>query len=101
MKKILIYGGSSLISIELIKIIYEEVDKLIIFCRNEMEFKEKIKKLYLDENKFEIKETDLENLDDNLVKIEALEDLKEFIGSLDITEILLLKLITQKTVKKY
>ena len=42
MKKILIYGGSSLISIELIKIIYEEVDKLIILCRNEMEFKEKI-----------------------------------------------------------
>ena len=65
-----------------------------------MEFKEKIKKLYLDENKFEIKETDLENLDDNLFRIEALEDLKEFIGSLDITEIRLLKLITQKTVKK-
>ena len=76
MKKILIYGGSSLISIELIKIINEEVDKLIIFCRNEIEFKEKIRKLHLDENKFEIKETDLEKLDDNLVKMEALEDLK-------------------------
>ena len=30
--------------------------------------KKKFKKLYLDENKFEIKETDLENLDDNLLK---------------------------------
>ena len=43
MKKILIYGGSSLISIELIKIIYEEVDKLIIFVGMRWNLKKKLK----------------------------------------------------------
>ena len=58
-KKILIYGGSSLISLELIKIYNNEEYEFIIFCRNKNKFIERLKELDLSTNKFTIFESDL------------------------------------------
>ena len=65
-KKILIYGGSSLISLELIKIYNNEEYEFIIFCRNKNKFIERLKELDLSINKFTIYESDLIELEKNL-----------------------------------
>ena len=66
MKKIVIYGGTSLISIELIKIYLKENYEFIVFSRNKENFISRIKKLDLDLKKFELYEIDLLNLEENL-----------------------------------
>jgi len=65
-KKILIYGGSSLISLELIQIYLRENYELIIFCRDQNSFLNKIKRLDLNTEKFTIYEADLTELEKNL-----------------------------------
>ena len=61
-KKIIIYGGTSEISLELINLYINECDKIIIFCRLKRNFVELIKsKVYFKdlEDKLEIFEVDL------------------------------------------
>ena len=68
-KKIVIFGGTSEISLELLKLYSNETEKFIIFCRNKKKFLELVEeKNYLIsiKDKIEIFETDLYNLDDNL-----------------------------------
>ena len=65
-KKILIYGGSSLISKELISIYSREDYNFIIFCRKKEFVLSELSNLKLDNNKFEIFETDLIDLQKNL-----------------------------------
>ena len=73
MKKILIYGGTSLISIELIKIYFKQNYEFIIFTRNKENFISRIRKLDLDEKKFELFELDLSNLQENLRLISGIK----------------------------
>ena len=76
MKRVLIYGGSSLISIELIKILYQEIDKFVVFCRNKDLFSKKMADLEFDNNKFDTREVDLENLKENLEMADTIDNLK-------------------------
>lgn len=76
MKKVLIYGGSSLISIELIKILYQEIDKFVVFCRNKDLFSKKMADLEFDNNKFDTREVDLENLKENLEMADTIDNLQ-------------------------
>ena len=73
-KKILIYGGSSLISKELISIYSREDYNFIIFCRKKESVLSELSNLKLDNNKFEIFETDLIDLQKNLEYISKLDD---------------------------
>ena len=73
-KKILIYGGSSLISKELISIYSREDYNFIIFCRKKDSVLSELSNLKLDNNKFEIFETDLIDLQKNLEYISKLDD---------------------------
>ena len=72
-KKILIYGGSSLISLELIKIYSNEECEFIIFCRDKNNFIKRLNKLDLTANKFKIYEVDLMELEKNLKIISEIE----------------------------
>ena len=68
-KKIIIFGGTSEISVELLELYSNETEKFIIFCRNKKNFfelMEEKKKLIIKTDKIEIYETDLYNLDENL-----------------------------------
>ena len=76
MKKVLIYGGSSEISIELIKIIYKRTDKFIIFCRNKNILEKRLSELEYKIEKFEIHEVDLENLEKNLEIVKSINNLR-------------------------
>ena len=76
-KKIRIFGVTSKISLELLKLYSNETEKFIIFCRNEKKFLKLIEeKNYssLIKNKIEIFETDLYDLDDNLKTIQNFEN---------------------------
>ena len=73
-KKILIYGGTSLISLELIKIYNNEEYEFIIFCRDKNNFIERLNKLDLTVNKFRIYEVDLIELEKNLKIISEIEN---------------------------
>ena len=73
-KKILIYGGSSLISKELISIYYKEDYNFIIFCRKKELVLSYLVDLKLDNNKFKIFDIDLIDLQKNLELISKLED---------------------------
>ena len=73
MKKILIYGGTSLISLELIKIYLKYNYEFIIFTRNKDNFKSRVRKFGLDEKKFELFEVDLSNLEENLKLISGIK----------------------------
>jgi len=73
-KKILIYGGSSLISKELISIYSREDYNFIIFCRKKESVLSHLSNLKLDNNRFEIFETDLIDLQKNLELISKLDD---------------------------
>jgi len=70
----LIYGGSSLISKELISIYSREDYNFIIFCRKKESVLSELSNLKLDNNKFEIFETDLIDLQKNLEYISKLDD---------------------------
>ena len=76
-KKIIIFGATSEISIELLKLYSNETEKFIIFCRNEKKFlkliEEKNYSSYI-KNKTKIFETDLNDLDDNLKIVQNLEN---------------------------
>lgn len=76
-KKIVIFGGTSEISLELLKLYSNETEKFIIFCRNEKKFLELIEEknysIYI-KDKTKIFETDLYNLDDNLKIVQNLEN---------------------------
>ena len=76
MEKILIYGGSSLLSIELIKILYEKTKFFIIFCRNKDIFLKKIAELKFSIDKFELHEVDLEDLEKNFDIVESIDNLR-------------------------
>lgn len=76
MNKILIYGGNSLISLEIIKILYEKTDEFIVFCRKTNEFKKKILELNYNQNKFDIKEVHLENLEENIKIIDSISEIQ-------------------------
>ena len=73
-KKILIYGGSSLISKELIKIFYEENYSFIIFCRKSDSFFNTISSLNIEKKNFSVFESKLEDLDNNLKLISKIEN---------------------------
>ena len=76
-KKIIIFGGTSEISLELLKLYSNETEKFIIFCRNEKKFlkliDEKNYSSYI-KDKTEIFETDLYDLDENLKIIQNFEN---------------------------
>ena len=68
-KKIIIFGGTSEIALELLKLYSNETEKFIVFCRDKKRFLKLVEeKKYLinNQDKIEIFETDLYNLDDNL-----------------------------------
>ena len=72
-KKVLIYGGSSLISLELIKLFWNENYDFIIFCRNQELFLKKIKEFKLNLDRFQIFEVDLIQIEKNIEIIENFE----------------------------
>tara|TARA_Y100000590_G_C15654696_1_gene990173 strand:+ start:825 stop:1550 length:726 start_codon:yes stop_codon:yes gene_type:complete len=75
MKKIVIYGGTSLISIELIKKFSEETDEFLVISRNNLKLKEKINEI--DSNiikKIKLIQIDLLDLEKNIEFINNLND---------------------------
>lgn len=64
-KKIVIYGASSLISFELIKILYNEIDNFFLFCRNKSKINNFIENNHYNKSRFTIFETNLLNVNDN------------------------------------
>ena len=76
-KKLIIYGGTSEISQELINLYFDKTESFIIFCRNKEKFHELLKKNNLNEkikDKIEIIQVDLFNLNENLDIIKKLEN---------------------------
>lgn len=73
-QKILIYGGGSYISEEIIKLYEKDDYNFIIFCRNRLNFEKFLEKNELDLNKFQINETHLQNLEHNLDIVEKIKD---------------------------
>ena len=72
-KKILIYGGSSLISKELINILVKENYSFVIFCRKAEVFFNNISSLNIEKNKFDVFEADLLDLQKNFELIVSLQ----------------------------
>ncbi len=70
---IIIYGGSSLISKELLKILAKEYNNFIIFCRNRKIVEDYILELKLQHLEVKIFEADLLDLKSNVSLIEKLE----------------------------
>jgi short-subunit dehydrogenase len=76
-KKIIIYGGTSEISLNLIKYYFHESEKFLIFCRVKNRFIKFLGKQNLNIdllNKVEIFETDLVDLEKNLEIIQNFEN---------------------------
>ena len=76
-KKIIIYGGTSEISLNLIKYYFQESEKFLIFCRVKNRFIKFLGKQNLNIdllNKLEIFETDLVDLEKNLEIIQNFEN---------------------------
>ncbi len=76
-KKLLIYGGTSEISIELISLYFDKTESFIVFCRNKEKFNQLLNQDNLHDktkDKIEIVEIDLLNLNDNLNIIKKLDD---------------------------
>ena len=71
--KIIIYGGTSYISQELLKILSKKFSKFIIFCRDQEVVKKYIKEINNEKIKFEIYEVDILNLKKNYELIENLD----------------------------
>ena len=70
--KIIIYGGSSLISKYLFFEFYKEDYEFIVFCRDKKKVIVNIESLNLDISRFTIHSLDLEKLDDNFKIIDTL-----------------------------
>ena len=75
MKKILIYGASSLISLELIKLLNKDVSKFFLFCRDKNEIEIFLKKNNFDIEKFSIFEIDLLDIKKNLEIIDHIKNI--------------------------
>ena len=71
---VIIYGGSSLISKELLKILSKDFNQFIIFCRKKSIFQQYIYEMKLDNLEIKIFEADLLDLETNLSIIEKLEN---------------------------
>ena len=71
---IIIYGGSSLISKELLKILSKDFNQFIIFCRKKSIFQQYIYEMKLENLEIKIFEADLLDLETNLSIIEKLEN---------------------------
>ena len=97
-KKILIYGGSSLISKELISIYSREDYNFIIFCRKKEFVLSELSNLKLDNNKFEIFETDLIDLQKNLsqMTLRAAYTRKIFCRDLGISEFITYRFVQHR-----
>ena len=72
-KKIIIYGASSLISLELIKLLNQDVSKFFLFCRNRNEIEHFLKNNNFDVEKFSIFEVDLLDIEKNLELVNQIE----------------------------
>ena len=75
MKKILIYGASSLISLELIKLLNKDVSKFFLFCRDKNEIEIFLKNNNFDIEKFSIFEVDLLDIKKNLEIIDHIKNI--------------------------
>ena len=75
MKKILIYGASSLISLELIKLLNKDVSKFFLFCRDKNEIEIFLKNNNFDIEKFSIFEVDLLDIKKNLEIMDHIENI--------------------------
>ncbi len=73
-EKIIIYGGSSLISKELLRILSKDFNQFIIFCRKKNIVEQYIKEFKLENSKIEIFEVDLLDLEKNISIIDKLTD---------------------------
>ena len=74
MKSIVIYGGTSILSIEFMKKYNKEIDEFIVVCRNQKKLEKKI--LIFDEklkNKIKIYQIDLLDIKNNLAFTNSLE----------------------------
>ena len=72
-KKIIIYGASSLISLELIKLLNQDVSKFFLFCRDRSEIEHFLKSSNFDIEKFSIFEIDLLDIEKNLELVSQIE----------------------------
>ncbi len=72
-KKIIIYGASSLISLELIKLLNQDVSKFFLFCRDRNEIELFLKNNNFDVEKFSIFEVDLLDIEKNLELVSQIE----------------------------
>jgi decaprenylphospho-beta-D-erythro-pentofuranosid-2-ulose 2-reductase len=74
-KNVIIYGASSLISLELIKLLNQDISKFFLFCRD----KNKIENFLLDNNfekeKFSIFEVDILDIKKNLELINQMKNI--------------------------
>lgn len=74
-KKIIIYGASSLISLELIKLLNQDVSKFFLFCRDKNEIEIFLKNNNFDIEKFSIFEVDLLDIKKNLEIMDHMENI--------------------------
>lgn len=100
MKKILIYGGGSIISLELIKVLDPITERFYIFCRNRENFIGKINLLNFEIRKFSIFETKLENLENNLEKIKSLDKINGIYWIAGYTGDVSKEIVDEETCKK-
>lgn len=70
--KIIIYGGTSFLARELLKILSKKFDKFIIFCRNQEIVKEYLKEINNEKFEAEIHEVDILDLEKNYEIVENL-----------------------------
>jgi len=71
---IVIYGGSSFISKELLKILSKDYKKFTIFCRKKNAVQNYINEINLNNIEINIFETDILNLEENISIVEKLEN---------------------------
>ncbi len=74
-KKIIIYGASSLISLELIKLIDQNVSKFFLFCRDKRRVEDFIINNNFDSKKFSIFEVDILDIEKNLELVGHIESI--------------------------
>ena len=74
-KKIIIYGASSLISLELIKLIDQNVSKFFLFCRDKRSVEDFIVNNNFDSKKFSIFEVDILDIEKNLELVDHIESI--------------------------
>ena len=73
-KHVIIYGGSSLISKEVLKILLNEFNHFSIFCRNKNSVEKYINEIKIENTKIDIYEADLIDLEKNLSIVDKLKN---------------------------